>query len=298
MDDAIIIGCGPAGLSAAIQLKRYGCSFKVFEKNQIGGLARNANLIENYPGFPQGIKGSELTGLFAEQCRLNGIEPVYEEVRNLDYIDGLFYIKTKNSYFRSRYAVVASGTEPKALALANSEKFNGKNIFYDIYELMGVRDKKIAIIGSGDAAFDYAVGFSARNSVTIFNRSSRVKCIPLLWERAKNSQNIVYLSKTSITNILETQSDMVKLEYYSNDDKAIKEGFFDIIVPAIGRKPADSFVSERIYKNQNSLFKAHRLFFIGDFANDICRQVAISAGDGIRAAMRIKCSMDRGVTDF
>ncbi len=292
MIDIIIIGCGPAGMSAALQLKRYGYSFEVFEKSQIGGLVKNANLIENYPGFPHGIRGTELIQLFAEQCRINDIKPVYEKVTDLDYLDDLFYIKTKQNYFRSAYAVIATGTEPRKLNLPNTENMNGRNIFYDIYEIMQVKDKNIAIIGSGDIAFDYALNLSDNNTVTVFNRSQAPKCIPILWERAKKKENLIYLNRSNLINIFPTESDRIKLEYYSNDEHAVKEGFFDYVIPAIGRQPANNFISERIYKNQNMLIKNGRLFFIGDFNNDICRQVAISAGDGIKTAMLLKSRIE------
>jgi len=83
--DVAIIGAGPVGIAAAIQLKRYDIEFMIFEKGKIGGLLRNANLVENYLGFPRGIRGRELVELFKEQLKNAGVKVQFEMVRELDY---------------------------------------------------------------------------------------------------------------------------------------------------------------------------------------------------------------------
>lgn len=288
MIDIIIIGCGPAGISAAIQLKRYNYDFMILEKDQIGGLIRNANLIENYPGFPDGIRGTELVRLFSRHLEKNDIKPVYEKVEDLDYLDDLFYIKTRKSYHRSRYIIIATGTEPNLLSLPNLKELNDKFIFYDIYRLFDTKGKNIAIIGAGDAAFDYALNLSGNNSITIFNRKEDYKCLPLLYERAVKSPDIIYLNKTSINNIFPAQSNNIKVEYFSNGSNEIKQSFFDLIIPAIGRKPSDGFLSKRLLKNMSKLQANNRLFMAGDLINDDNRQIGISIGNGILSAMEIK----------
>ena len=89
-----IIGAGPAGITAAIQLKRYGLSPMLFEKEAIGGLLRNANWVENYPGFPNGISGLKLTRLMAQQLKTVGVEGFFEEVLELDYAKEVFTLET------------------------------------------------------------------------------------------------------------------------------------------------------------------------------------------------------------
>lgn len=292
MIDIIIIGCGPAGISAAIQLRRYGYNFTVIERDQIGGLVKNADLVENYPGFPKGIAGKDLIRLFNEQLQHNDIKPLYEEATDLDYLNDLFYVKTQKSYLRSKYMIIASGTEPNILNLPNTNELVNKSIFYEIYAIISVTNKQIAVIGSGDCAFDYALNLSKHNNVTLFNRGSSPKCIPLLMERLKKNKNIVYMNRTSVLNILGTDSDMVKLEYYCDNEQTIKYNFYNYVIPAIGRRPANDFISERIYKNMKGLTKSKRLFLAGDIANDNCRQVGISVGNGIRSAMEIRNHME------
>ena len=104
-EHVIIIGAGPAGLATAIQLKRYGVHPLLFEREQTGGLLRNANLVENYPGFPQGISGLDLVNLFIRQAQNLSIDVTYEEVIELVYDQGIFQARTA----RQSYASQAGG---------------------------------------------------------------------------------------------------------------------------------------------------------------------------------------------
>jgi thioredoxin reductase len=111
----VIIGAGPAGLTTAIQLKRYGVETLVIEREESGGLLRNANLVENYPGFPGGIKGKDLVQRFVNQTRSIGIQVTNETAHLVERIEGDYQIVTDKRKYRSAYLVIASGTKPKRL---------------------------------------------------------------------------------------------------------------------------------------------------------------------------------------
>ena len=280
--EVAIIGAGVAGISCAVQLKRQGIEPLVFEKSEVGGLIRNASLVENYPGFPQGLSGRELAANFGAHLEAVNITPVCEEVINvfplrhselvsesvsLQAKNDLFKIQTQNSEYLAKFLVVASGTVPK--------KINIEPVFYEISELYkeNLTGKTVAIIGSGDAAFDYALNLadnSPAKEIFILNRSSKTKCLDILKERVLANTRINYIENEEPSS-------------FSEETLLCKSGLkleADYLLAAIGREANTAFFDESVKEAEN-------LFYVGDVKNGDLRQTAIAAGDGIKAAMEI-----------
>ena len=114
-NQTIIIGGGPAGITAAIQLKRCGLEPMLLERRELGGLVWNADLVENYPGFPNGIRGEKLIALLKRQVERIGVDVKREEVTQVDWRDGQFLVTTRVSQRSAEYLIVASGTKAKPL---------------------------------------------------------------------------------------------------------------------------------------------------------------------------------------
>lgn len=290
--DVVIIGAGPAGIAAAIQLKRYRIEHVLLEKDEMGGLLRNANLVENYPGFPEGIHGLELVELFKRQAENTGVVTCIERVEEVDLLNNIFEIRTDRRTIRSTYVVIASGTNPKRLPSPPLPREIESRIYYEIYPILGLENKKIAIIGASDAAFDYALSLSQKNHVLILNRSSHSRCIPVLRERCMNSQEISYMRKIRIQEIKDGEG-RVLLNCHHESKKKPFTIVSDYLVIAIGREPALDFLKSGLKRNYRKLFNSNRLFLIGDVKNEMYRQTAICVGDGIKTAMRIYHKMGR-----
>ena len=284
--DVAIVGAGPAGMAAAIQLARYGIKPLLFEKDQAGGLLRNAHLVENYPGFPEGIAGAELARLMRDHLGLCGADIRNEKVLSLDYLAGRFLLRTAESEYSARVAVVASGTEPKKiLDLAIPDDIMAR-VFYEVYPLREVCYKNIAIIGAGDAAFDYAVNLAHRNEVTLLSRSRSARCNRRLWEKAASSLHISQLRKVAVVKVAGRAGKLL-LSCAHLDGADTTTLTIDYVVIAVGREPATRFFGLGLADQTAYLTLNNKLYMIGDVNNGLRRQAAISVGNGVEAAMRI-----------
>jgi len=284
-EQVIIIGAGPAGLAAAIQLKRYGIHPLVFERAEVGGLLLNANLVENYPGFPSGIPGPELVELFVKQAHNLGIAVTFEQVSALDYDGELFRASTDQKSYSARMAVIATGTQPVAFTdLVISDELKSK-VFYEVYPLLGVQGKSVAIVGSGDAAFDYGLNLSRKNRVVILNRGDSPKCLPLLWERARNVAAITYREQTTLCQLGACPGNRIRLNCQSPE--GVLQLDADYVVGAIGRQPRLACLTDALNQSVKELEDQGILHMIGDVKNGLYRQTSIAVGDGVRAAMKI-----------
>ncbi|TRZ50952.1 NAD(P)/FAD-dependent oxidoreductase [bacterium] len=289
--DVTIIGAGPAGITAAIQLKRFAISFVIIEKESAGGLLKNAGVIENYPGFPDGITGNELICLFNNHLTKYNIKVEKEVALSVDFADELYSVETDRREILSKYIIIASGTKPKNYIVNGLEP---ECIFYDVFKLPyeGLA-KSVAVIGGGDAAFDYALNLHSRGyKIFILNRAGMPKCIKTLWEKYLLQTGITYLRNAIVDNITHGDNRYI-VEYL---DCTLSQNHIlevDYILAAIGRDAANEFLNPRINSNIND-FNGNTLFFAGDVKNGYCRQAVIAAGEGMKAAMHIAHYLNDG----
>ena len=282
----IIIGGGPAGINTSIQLKRYGLEPLLLERRELGGLLWNANLVENYPGFPNGVRGEKLIGLMKAQMERIGVNVKREEVLEVEIHREEFIVNTKNEKYKAHYLVVATGTESKPLPNIISPEAQAR-VFTEVWPLYEVHDKNMVIVGAGDAAFDYALNLSKnRNFVTILNRGDSVKCLGLLFERAAHEDWIAYRTGVAVREI--TFDEAATRLVVRCEARGGAESFeADYVLFAIGRDPNLDFLSDEVRQRERELVESGRLYFVGDVKNELYRQVSIAVGDGLRAAMQI-----------
>ncbi len=286
--DSAVIGAGPSGIATAIQLHRYGLDFRIFDEGPTGGLLRNANLVENYPGFPHGIPGHKLVALFEQQLELSGIKVVQERVLALDFVSGRFELSTSDHVFLARTVIVASGTSPRPFVDVPIPETVADRVFYEIVPLRGESGREIVIVGAGDAAFDYALnltGYDNDNRVIILNRSDRVRSLPLLQNRVTASDRIDYHPLTRIKAIDTDKKAGLRLECGTGGGDRVFGA--DFLVFAIGRTPRLEFIADDLKRKMGELEENRLLHLVGDAKNDIFRQTAIGAGQGVMAAMRV-----------
>lgn len=282
----IVIGAGPAGIACAIQLKRQGIEPILIEKANIGGLILNANKIENYPGFPNGISGTQISKLLNKHLEKWNINLIKDEVIDLIFSNkNLFQIRCKNNLFLSEYLVLATGTKPVLPKIKIPDNCIDK-IYSEVFPLIQTKNKIITIVGAGDAAFDYANNLSKNNQINILNRTDKIKALNLLVQNAKRNGNIKYNPNTIITEIAKEGN---RLKITTNNKIKNITYHSEYLIFAIGRTPNLDLLQSIPKIQIKNLIKSKKLFLIGDVKNDNYRQLSIAVGDGVKAAMKISC---------
>jgi thioredoxin reductase (NADPH) len=285
VEDIMIIGAGPAGLATAIQLQRYGIRALLLERDEAGGLLRNANLVENYPGFPRGISGPRLVKLFARQASNVGVVLTHTEVTSIEYDQGTFQAKTSQKNYLSRLVVIASGTKPLRIADLSIPEELDDRVYYEVHELVNVEGKSVAIIGGGDAAFDYALNLGKKNQVTILNRAEKPKCLPLLWDRARLMESITYHNHAIVHTIRKDLNPGMSVDCQTRAGEL--QFHADYLIVAIGREANMDCLSNEFRQQTSMLEKQGLLYIIGDVKNGIFRQASIAVGEGVLTAMKV-----------
>jgi len=291
---AVVIGAGPGGAASAIYLKRAGYDPLLIHDGEPGGLLREANLVENYPGFPGGIVGSELAALIGKQLERLEVRMKRTTVNLVSLVDGSFHTETPDVTYISDKLIVASGTVPRKAVITGADAVEGTNLFYGVSSLSQdiVWGKRVTILGGGDAAFDYAVNLSDKGaSVTILSRSSPT-CLQLLADRARE-RGVQVLVGREVTGLAETHDGVAVT---SEGDAGHLETASDIVVVAFGREPRLDFMEGGllgcITMDHPPETGVSGLFMVGDVVRGKNRQAAIAAGDGVLAAMMVEQSLN------
>lgn len=271
MYDCAIVGAGPAGAAAAVQLKRSGAEIAIFERREVGGLMRNALLVENYLGFPAGTDGKKLATLFMEQLKSLGIRPFHEEVIAIEEDAESLLIRTVNGIHRCANAIIATGTAPRRAGIDGEEQLEGSSLFYEIRDMPeDGRGRAALVVGGGDIGFDYALHLQKRGYKPLIVARSGARCIPLLRRRASEC-GIRCIEKSSPKSVRQTGG---MLEVRLDGERVPT----DYILVAAGRKPLLVPISAR---------NRAAVSFAGDVRNGLKRHIHIASGDGVRAAIKM-----------
>jgi thioredoxin reductase (NADPH) len=284
--EVAIIGLGPAGMAAVNQFKRYYKVPRVFTRHEPGEFLKNAHMVQNYLGFSNGVAANTLIDQFAHTLLHLKDDIIYEEVMLVDYLNNkqVFLIKTDNTQYFTKYLIIATGT--KAAPLNCNVSVNLRPYIYEEpHPLFSQKNNKIVIVGSGDAACVYALKLIERNQIHWFIRGKKLKAIPALKRAVKNS-DVRYHTDREISDISEGVSSPLKLTF--NAQYTIEA---DYLIPAVGREPALGFMAKKLKENLSKGVLKRQIYFAGDVQNDRYRQIAIAAGDGVKAAMQIYQSM-------
>jgi thioredoxin reductase (NADPH) len=291
----VIIGAGPSGTAAAVQLERHGISpLLLDEKGEAGGLIENAHAIDNFPPLPAGLPGNSFVAMIRSKCRELDIEVTEASIEKITpEPDGRFSLIPRGcADIESDFdaVLVAAGTSPSKIEAEGAGELEGTRVFYEIVDLKkaGV-PARTAIVGSGDAAFDYALGLVAHSDaeVRIFIRSEKEKCLPTLAASCRAARRIGIDYCHALSTVEESGSGIV-LRFDSPSGPV--EYLCDALLGAIGRRSNLHGLAPEIDLETISPSGATNipgLFAAGDTRRGHARQLIIAMGDGTAAAMEI-----------
>ena len=292
--DVIIIGGGPAGLSAGIYTARARLSSLLLERASVGGQIVNAEKVENYPGFPEGVSGFDLTQFMHQQATGFGLETVTAEVTGIEISNEHKVVKTPQGDFTARVVIVASGSERQKLGVPGEAEFTGKGVSYcATCDAAFFREKVVAVVGGGNAAITEAVQLSKFASrIIVIHRRRELRATRILQEKAFSEPKIEFLWGTVVEEIVgETFVNQLRVRNVTSGEKSnldvsgvfVTIGFRPNTAYLKGILPLDAVGS--IVTNEKLETGVAGIFAAGDIRSNSIRQVISAAGDGATAAV-------------
>jgi thioredoxin reductase (NADPH) len=296
--EAVIIGGGPAGLTAGIYLMRAGIRSLLLEKQLLGGAPMNTEHIENYPGFPDGISGKELMGRMAEQAKKVGLEiDEFSRVTGIVVKEGMFHVSTEDKTHKSMGLIIATGTEPVKLGIPGEDALVGRGISYcATCDGMFFRGLEVAVVGGGDTALSEALSLAIIvKTVYLIHRRDRFRAQQILQDRARKNEKIEFLlNKIPLRVNGNDQVESISLR----DTVTSVESDLPVsgVFLYVGSKPDTAFL-EGLAERDNGGFvitddelatRTPGLFVAGDVRRKSLRQVSTAVGDGALAAVNLE----------
>lgn len=291
--DIIIIGAGPAGMTCGMYCARADLDVITLEKLAPGGQIAVTELVENYPGFEEGIMGAELVSKMERQAKKFGLQFKSTEVQNIT-IDGDYkIIETDSETYKSKVVVVASGTHHRVMGIPGEDNLFGRGVSNcatcdgPLY-----RGKEVAVVGGGDSAVQESL-FLAKfaSKVSVIHRREELRAIKILADRAMATENIEFIWNSTVSEVLGkdgVEGVRIRNKISGEESDLVCDGFFVFI----GMIPNAQFVCDLcktdengfLFANDNCETNVPGVYAIGDVRVKNMRQVATAVGDGATAA--------------
>ncbi len=293
----IIIGSGPAGLTAAIYAARANLSPIVFEGNQPGGQLTITTDVENYPGFPDGILGPDMMDLFRKQAQKFGAECFYKHVSKVDFSSSPFKVYVLEEEYLAESVIISTGASARMLGLDAEKELMGYGVSTcatcDGYFF---KDKEIVVVGGGDSAMEEASFLTKfASKVTLVHRRDEFRASKIMIDRVLDNPKIEIIKNAVVSDILGSQKDGVSSILLKDIIDGKERNFeCDGIFYGIGHKPnTDQFkgiinLNDQGYIVTNpgsTLTNVAGVFACGDVQDDHYRQAITAAGSGCMAAI-------------
>jgi thioredoxin reductase (NADPH) len=296
-ENVIIIGSGPAGLTAALYTARANLNPLLFTGNEIGGQVSITNEVENYPGFPEGLTGPEMVEKFQKQAERFGARIEYAEVTEVDFGAEPFRVKSYDNEYEAQAIVIATGASARKLGVPGEVEFTGRGVSYcATCDGFFFRDKDVIVVGGGDSALEEGVfltKFASR--VRVVHRRDQLRAGHTLQERAKRNEKIEFVWDTVVTEINgDGAVESVRVENVKTGQASTLEA--EGVFVYIGHYPNSQLFQGKLemddhgylITNQRTHTSVPGVFAAGEIADPVFRQVVTSAGEGCKAALEVE----------
>jgi thioredoxin reductase (NADPH) len=291
--EVIIMGGGPAGLTAGIYASRARLRTLLLESALLGGQMTTTEMVENYPGFPQGVTGDELSRLMEEQAKKFGMEIVTQEIIKVSIEEDMKVIQTHESTYRCEALIICTGTEYRKLGVPGEKEFAGKGVSYcATCDGAFFQDNKIVVVGGGDSALTEALFLTKFvKELTIIHRRDALRGTKIYQERVLTNPKIKFLWNSIVQEI---KGDMIVHSIVVKNVKTgeIKEFETDGAFLFVGLAPRTQFLKGivqmdgggYILTNEDCETSEKGIFAAGDCRKKLLRQITTAVGDGATAA--------------
>jgi thioredoxin reductase (NADPH) len=291
--EVIIIGGGPAGLTAGIYTSRARLRTLLVESALLGGQMTTTEMVENYPGFPQGVTGDALSRLMEEQAKKFGMEIVSQEMIKVSIEEDMKVIQTHESTYQCEALIICTGTEYRKLGVPGEKEFAGKGVSYcATCDGAFFQDNKIVVVGGGDSALTEALFLTKfAKELTIIHRRDALRGTKIYQERAFANPKIKFLWNSIVQEI---KGDMIVRSIVVKNVKTgeVKEFETDGAFLFVGLTPRTQFLKGivkmdeggYILTNENCETSEKGFFAAGDCRKKLLRQITTAVGDGATAA--------------
>lgn len=296
----IIVGSGPAGLTAALYASRANLNPVIFEGMQPGGQLTITTEVENYPGFEHGIQGPELMDVMRKQVLRFGAKSFFKNVTEVDFSKRPFVVKTEDDAYTADAVIVATGASAKWLGMDSEKYYQGYGVSAcatcDGFFFRGL---KVIVIGGGDTAMEEANYLSKfASEVILVHRRDEFRASKIMTERTEKNPKVKFMTNTTVKEILGKEENGRKMVtgalLQNTKDGSVSEISVDGIFLAIGHQPNTQLFKGKLDMDETGYLKVNPgttytniegVFAAGDVADHVYRQAITAAGSGCMAAI-------------
>ncbi|MFS9041017.1 thioredoxin-disulfide reductase [Streptococcus cristatus] len=296
MYDTMIIGAGPAGMTAALYAARSNLKVALLERGIYGGQMNNTAEIENYPGYAR-ISGPELAEKMFEPLENLGVEHLFGQVEKIEDHGDYKKIITEDEVFESKTVILASGANHRHLGVPGEEEYNSRGVSYcAVCDGAFFRDEDLLVVGGGDSAVEEAI-FLTRfaKSVTIVHRRDQLRAQKLLQERAFANEKISFIWDSVVKEIKGDDRRVTNVVFENVKTGQSSESDFGGVFIYVGLDPVSDFVKDMgicneagwIVTDQHMKTAIDGIYAIGDVRQKDLRQITTAVGDGAVAGQEV-----------